>query len=47
MKNFPDHPVISEMERFGYIREPEWDPEELDEDAIYEERKEREILGEE
>lgn len=44
MNNFPDHPVISEMERFGYIRGRE-DPE-IDEDAIYEERKERELFGE-
>lgn len=46
MKNFPDHPVIAEMETFGYIREPQ-ELEEYDEDAAYEERRERERFGEE
>jgi hypothetical protein len=40
MKSFPDHPVIAETERFGYIRGSECDPEEFDEDAAYDERKE-------
>lgn len=44
MRNFPDHPVIAETERFGYIREPEYP--EFDEDAAYDERKERELFGE-
>ena len=46
MKNFPDHPVIAEMETFGYIRDLQ-EPEEYDEDAVYEERRERERFGEE
>lgn len=45
MKNFPDHPVITEMETFGYIRDLQ--ELEIDEDAAYEERRERENLGEE
>lgn len=44
MKNFPDHPVIAAMERYGYI--PEQDPEELDEDRAYDERKESEMADE-
>lgn len=38
MRNFPDHPVIEEMERYGYIREPELP--DYDEDREYEERVE-------
>lgn len=41
MRNFPDHPVIQETERFGYIREPEYP--EYDEDREYEERREAEL----
>lgn len=44
MKNFPDHPIIEETERYGYIRELEYP--EFDEDAAYEERRERELFGE-
>lgn len=44
MRNFPDHPVIQETERFGYIREPEYP--ECDEDREYEERQEAELDGE-
>lgn len=43
MRNFPDHPVIQETERFGYIREPEYP--EYDEDREYEERREAELDG--
>ena len=43
MKNIPDHPIIAEIERYGYIREPEYF--EPDEDREYEERRERELLG--
>lgn len=44
MKNFPDHPVIEQMERYGYL----WAPEcpEYDEDRAYEERREAELFGE-
>lgn len=45
MRNFPDHPVIAEMERYGYIREPEYP--EYDEDREYEERREAQMFGEE
>ena len=45
MKNFPDHPVIVEMERYGYLRQPEIP--EQDEDEAYEERRERGLFGEE
>lgn len=45
MKYDIEHPVITEMETFGYVRDLQ--ELEIDEDAIYEERKEREILGEE
>jgi hypothetical protein len=41
MRNFPEHPVIQETERFGYIREPEFS--EYDEDREYEERREAEL----
>lgn len=44
MKNFPDHPIIAETERYGYIREQECP--EFDEDAAYEERRERDLFGE-
>lgn len=44
MKNFPDHPVIAETEQYGYVREFEYP--EVDEDAAYEERRERELFGE-
>lgn len=43
MKNIPDHPVIAETERYGYIREPEYF--ETDEDREYEEIRERELFG--
>ena len=45
MRCVPDHPVISEMEKYGYIRRQE--QAEYDEDRAYEERREREIFGEE
>lgn len=41
MSQIPDHPVIAQMERLGYIREPEYP--ELDEDWEYEEKREREL----
>ncbi len=41
MNNFPDHPVIVETERCGYIREPEYP--EIDEDFLYDERRERDM----
>ena len=44
MRNFPDHPVIQETERFGYLREPEYP--EHDEDREYAERREAELAGE-
>lgn len=44
MRNFPDHPVIVDMERYGYI--PEQEPEEYDEDRAYDERKESELYDE-
>lgn len=44
MKNFPDHPAIAEVERYGYICETE-EPK-YDEDAAYDEQKERELFGE-
>ena len=44
MRNLPDHPVIEELERYGYIREEE-DPE-PDYDRAYEERREAELFGE-
>lgn len=44
MRNFPEHPVIEETERYGYIREAE--APEYDEDAAWEERRERELFGE-
>ena len=44
MRNFPDHPGIVETERYGYIRETE-EPV-YDEDAAYEERRERDLFGE-
>ena len=40
MKTISDHPVISEMERFGYLRQGEY-PED-DEDRAYEEARDRE-----
>jgi hypothetical protein len=43
MKNFPDHPVIQQMERYGYMQEPE--PPEYDEDMVYEEKREQELFG--
>lgn len=43
MNNIPDHPIIAETERYGYIREPEYF--EPDEDREYEERRERELFG--
>ena len=45
MKNFPDHPVITEIERCGYLRESEGEG--YDEDRAYEERRERELFGSE
>jgi hypothetical protein len=44
MYDFPDHPVIEEMERFGCLQQRE-DPE-VDEDMAYEERRDRERFGE-
>jgi hypothetical protein len=44
MKNFPDHPVIVETERFGYLLDPEYP--EYDEDMAYEEKREKELFGE-
>lgn len=44
MKNLPDHPVIAEIEQYGYVRESEYP--EVDEDAAYEERRERDLFGE-
>jgi len=41
MIQIPEHPVIAQMERFGYIREPEYP--EPDEDREYEEKREREL----
>lgn len=43
MKNIPEHPAVEEIERYGYIREPEYF--EPDEDREYEERRERELFG--
>lgn len=43
MNNIPDHPINAEIERYGYIREPEYF--EPDEDREYEERRERELFG--
>lgn len=44
MRNIPDHPVIQQMERYGYLRESEGP--EYDEDRAYEERREAELFGE-
>lgn len=44
MKNFPNHPIIDEVERYGCILEPEYP--EPDEDCAYDERRERELFGE-
>ena len=49
MWGFPDHPEITWIERTGY---PSWmqegdDEEAFDEDAAYEERRCRELFGEE
>lgn len=41
MVNYHDHPVISAMERYGYIPEPVY--REYDEDREYEERKEAQM----
>lgn len=40
-----EHPAITEMERFGYLRDSE--QESYDEDQAYEERRERELFGNE
>ena len=40
-----EHPVITQMERFGYVRESEC--EDSDEDCAYDERRERERFGNE
>ncbi len=45
MKNFPDHPVIEQMERYGYLLQK--NDREFDEDEAYEERRERELFGDE
>jgi hypothetical protein len=45
MKNFPDHFVIEQMERYGDLLQK--NDRELDEDAAYEERRERELFGDE
>lgn len=41
MYDIPEHPEISWIERTGY---PSW-MQEIDEDAAYEEAKERELFG--
>jgi hypothetical protein len=43
MRNTLDHPVIRQMERYGYLQEPE--PPEYDEDRAYEEKREQELFG--
>lgn len=43
MKIFPNHPVIDEVERYGYIRENE--DIEPDYDRAYEEQREAEMFG--
>jgi hypothetical protein len=45
MKNFPDHFVIEQMERYGYLLQK--NDRELDEDEAYEERRESELFGDE
>jgi hypothetical protein len=48
MWGFPDHPEIECCLRTGY---PSWmqegDTQEIDEDSLYEERRERDLFGEE
>ena len=38
-----EHPVITQMERFGYVRESECD--DYDEDRAYDERRECDMFG--
>lgn len=49
MKNIPDHPVIEQMERCGYLLDDDIEEDyfsEADLDLAYEERREAELFGE-
>ena len=50
MKNIPDHPVIEQMERYGYLLDDDIEEEdyfsEADLDLAYEMRREAELFGE-
>lgn len=43
MKNIPDHPVIEKIERDGFLIDDA--QEDVDTDLAYEERRERELFG--
>lgn len=45
MRHDIEHPVITQMERFGYVKESE--REDYDEDRAYDEQRERELFGNE